>query len=51
MENAVLKRRSKREKQTPGPVIPNTMRMAVVEEFRQSLQIRELPVPSPRPGW
>jgi hypothetical protein len=50
MGNAVLKRRSKREKQTPGPTIPKTMRAAVVEEFRQPLQIGEVSVPSPGPG-
>src|SRR5678809_848584 len=30
--------------------IPNTMKAAVVERFRQPLQIREMPVPSPGPG-
>ena len=31
-------------------IIPKTMRAAVVETFRQPLQIREVPVPSPGPG-
>jgi propanol-preferring alcohol dehydrogenase len=30
--------------------IPKTMKAAVVEKFRQPLQIREVPVPSPGPG-
>src|SRR6478672_8985404 len=29
---------------------PKTMRAAVVEKFRQPLQIREVPVPTPGPG-
>ena len=40
----------RRKKQTPRPVIPKTMRAAVVEKFRQPLQIREVPVPLPGPG-
>ena len=30
--------------------IPTTMKAAVVEKFREPLQIREIPVPSPGPG-
>jgi alcohol dehydrogenase, propanol-preferring len=30
--------------------IPKTMKAAVVEKFREPLQIREVPVPSPGPG-
>jgi propanol-preferring alcohol dehydrogenase len=50
MENAALERRPRREKQTPRPVIPKTMRAAVVKKFRRPLQIHEVPVPSPGPG-
>src|SRR4029453_1156159 len=32
------------------PVIPETMRAAVVEKFREPLQIREVPVPC-SPAW
>jgi hypothetical protein len=34
-----------RDKEKARPVIPETMRAAVVEKFRQPLQIREAPVP------
>src|SRR6476659_10589780 len=39
-----------RDKEKARPVIPETMRAAVVEKFREPLQIREVPVPSPGPG-
>ena len=49
MENAVSEL-MRRDKEKARPVIPETMRVAVVEKFRQPLQIREVPVPSPGPG-
>ena len=49
MENAVSERMG-RDKQKARSVIPETMRAAVVEKFREPLQIREVPVPSPGPG-
>ena len=49
MQSATLKQTSRREKEA-GPVIPKTMRAAVLEKFREPLQIREVPVPSPGPG-
>jgi propanol-preferring alcohol dehydrogenase len=39
-----------REKEKAQPVIPKTMRAAVVEKFGEPLRIREVPVPSPGPG-
>src|SRR4026209_1498607 len=39
-----------RDKEKARPAIPETMRAAVVEKFREPLQIREVPVPSPGPG-
>src|SRR5512133_3811537 len=39
-----------RDKEKARPVIPETMRAAVVEKFREPLQIREVPVPSPGRG-
>ena len=49
MENAVSEL-MERDKEKARPVIPETMRAAVVEKFREPLQIREVPVPSPGPG-
>ena len=49
MENTVSKQ-MERDKDKAQPVIPKTMRAAVVEKFREPLQIREVPVPSPGPG-
>jgi propanol-preferring alcohol dehydrogenase len=49
MENAVSELMG-RDKEKARPVIPETMRAAVVEKFREPLQIREVPVPSPGPG-
>ena len=47
MQTAVLApTRSKKQMRA----IPKTMRAAVVEQFHQPLQIREVPVPSPGPG-
>ena len=48
MQTAVLEQPRGVEKNKS--VIPETMRAAVVETFRQPLQIREVPVPSPGPG-
>src|ERR1044071_9891045 len=39
-----------RDKEKARPVIPEMMRAAVVEKFREPLQIREVSVPSPGPG-
>ena len=50
METAVLEHPSRVQKEKANPVIPRTMRAAVVETFGQPLQIREVPVPSPGPG-
>ena len=50
MESAGLQRTPRREEEKVRPVIPKTMRAAVVEKFREPLQIREVPVPSPGPG-
>ena len=50
MESAGLERTPRREEEKVRPVIPKTMRAAVVEKFREPLQIREVPVPSPGPG-
>ena len=50
MQTAVLEQTPKLQKETTKPVIPKTMRAAVVEQFQQPLQIREVPVPSPGPG-
>ena len=47
MRNAVLEETSKSEKEEARATIPKTMRAAVVEKFREPLQIREVPVPSP----
>ena len=49
MENAVRELMGQ-DKEKARPVIPETMRAAVVEKFREPLQIREVPVPSPGPG-
>src|SRR5678809_817081 len=38
-----------RDKEKARPAIPETMRAAVVEKFREPLQIREVPVPPPGP--
>ena len=48
MKAAVLEPATRPKKQKPE--IPKTMRAAVVEQFRQPLQIREIPVPSPGAG-
>jgi propanol-preferring alcohol dehydrogenase len=48
MEAPVLEPTTRPTKEKPE--IPKTMRAAVVEQFRQPLQIREIPVPSPGPG-
>ena len=50
MQSAVLEERSKARAKITRPLIPKTMRAAVVESFRQPLQIREVPVPDPGPG-
>ena len=50
MQSAGLEHTAKREKEKLRPAIPKTMRAAVVEKFREPLQIREVPVPSPGPG-
>ena len=50
MQRAALKQTPRREKEKARPVIPKTMRAAVVKKFREPLQIREVPVPSPGPG-
>ena len=50
MQTAVLEQSREVEKEETKSVIPKTMRAAVVEGFRQPLQIREVPVPSPGPG-
>ena len=47
MEAPVLQPTTRPTKEKPK--IPKTMRAAVVEQFRQPLQIREVPVPSPGP--
>ena len=49
MHSAALEQTPRREKEKARPV-PKTMRAAVVEKFREPLQIREVPVPSPGPG-
>ena len=50
MQTAILDERTKGEKEAARPLIPRTMRAAVVEKFHEPLQIREVPVPSPGPG-
>jgi propanol-preferring alcohol dehydrogenase len=50
MKTAILEHTPKLREEKPEPAIPKTMRAAVVEKFRQPLQIREVPVPSPGPG-
>lgn len=50
MRTTVLEQPRGVEKERTKLVIPKTMRAAVVEGFRQPLQIREVPVPSPEAG-
>ena len=50
MQTAVLEQPRGVKKEKTKSVIPKTMRAAVVEQFQQPLQIREVPVPSPGPG-
>src|SRR5512133_3568200 len=49
MQTAVLEQPPTVENGKTESVIPKTMRAAVVEAFRQPLQIRDVPVPSPGP--
>src|SRR5690349_11733384 len=50
MQTALLEQPPKLEEEETSSPIPRTMRAAVVESFRQPLQIREVPVPYPRRG-
>lgn len=50
MRSAVLEQGPKAQTERTRRQIPKTMRAAVVESFRQPLQIREVPVPNPGPG-
>ena len=50
MQSEALEQKPRREEEKARPVIPKRMRAAVVEKFREPLQIREVPVPSPGPG-
>src|SRR5690348_1893205 len=50
MQTAILEEAPGLEEETTTSPIPKTMRAAVVEAFRQPLQIREVPVPFPGPG-
>lgn len=47
---SVLEGKPRVRSENATPVTPKTMRAAVVDKFRQPLQIREIPVPSPGPG-
>lgn len=50
MQAPVLEKIPEVQKQTFTTAVPKTMKAAVVENFRQPLQVREVPVPSPGPG-
>ena len=50
MQTSVLEHGPKAAEKNLKPAISKTMRAAVVEKFRQPLQIREVPIPSPGPG-
>ena len=50
MQTTVVERTAKREKERARPAIPKMMRAAVVDKFREPLQIRDVPVPAPGPG-
>lgn len=46
----VLSNRPRLRKKSVTSLIPQTMKAAVVGKFREPLQVREVPVPSPGPG-
>ena len=50
MQNAASELTARRDNEKARPVTPETMRAAVVEKFREPLQIREVPVPSSGPA-
>ena len=50
MPTAILEHTTRIREQNATPSIPKTMKAAVVEKFRQPLQIRDVPVPSPGRG-
>ena len=50
MPATIVEHSQRVREQTATPAIAKTMKAAVVEKFRQPLQIREVPVPSPGPG-